>query len=121
MHMTKKIELMCNRCGKVVAEVHGTDGFPYDFQKIRTVERHFIEDWFLEILCLECISEQKSDMKRCPVCGSENVYAGQVRHSGDCYAECCDCCNGIGYWKTIEEAIKSWNKWDGEEDGDEHG
>jgi len=53
--LTKKMDIICNRCGKVVCEIHGSDWFPYEFEKIRTIEKHWpTDDWFAEVVCLEC-------------------------------------------------------------------
>ena len=52
-------------------------------------------------------------MKPCPVCGGRNAYIGTTRDTY--FAECLECCNGIGYYKTRQEAINAWNKWNGED------
>ena len=66
MNLTKKINIICNRCSKVVCEIRGSEEFPYDFKGIRTIEKHWsaeggrpVEGWFAEILCVECAADQK--------------------------------------------------------------
>ena len=85
MPLTKKFDLLCNRCGKVVAEVHGNDGFPHNFKKVKTIEKHSWEDWFLEILCLECVAEKEKKEKKVEegeialdTCSTDSLLPGSV-------------------------------------------
>ena len=82
MPLTKKFNLLCNRCGKVVAEVHGSDGFPHDFKNVRSLEKHSWEDWFLEILCLECVAEKEKKVEEGEItlatCSTDSLLPGSV-------------------------------------------
>ena len=57
----KKINIICNRCRKVVCEIRGSEEFPYDFKGIRTIEKHWpTEDWFAEIVCMDCANREET-------------------------------------------------------------
>lgn len=59
--LTKKINIICNRCGNVACELRGSEEFPYDFKGIRTVEKHWpMEDWFAEIVCMDCANREET-------------------------------------------------------------
>lgn len=53
-----------------------------------------------------------SELKPCPFCSSEEVYAYVCgyEHTNDCGVECEECGASISGYSTSEEACEAWNK-----------